>query len=154
MVNMPMGLSSFPSKVNDSSNAATDVNHNINPEYYKWLLKQHNYFPESICVQVRSNPVEFNHNRCVFVLFTFVVACEENPPPPMKTNVESKKKDSNEDVNRHSDACCSTPCNYVRCIYKDYIQRKMNICYLHSLCVAHMCNTCISLYKPCTCNEK
>lgn len=52
MVNMPVGLSSFPTKVSGASSLVTDENHNINSEYYKWLLQQHDYFPDSIFVKV------------------------------------------------------------------------------------------------------
>lgn len=52
MVNMPIGLSKVPKTVNGGNGLNIDQNHNINPEYYKWLLKQHNYFPDSISMKV------------------------------------------------------------------------------------------------------
>lgn len=50
MVNMPLSLSAFPTK---HIRLDTDMNHNINHEYYEWLLKQHNYFPDTACLKVR-----------------------------------------------------------------------------------------------------
>lgn len=49
MVNMPLSLSAFPTK---HIRLETDMNHNINQEYYEWLLKQHNYFPDTACLKV------------------------------------------------------------------------------------------------------
>lgn len=43
MVNMPINVSAYPS---DGLDLVTDINQNINQEYYEWLLKQHNYFPD------------------------------------------------------------------------------------------------------------
>lgn len=43
MVNMPINVSAFPK---DKLDLVTDINQNINQEYYEWLLKQHNYFPD------------------------------------------------------------------------------------------------------------
>lgn len=44
MVNMPMNLCAYAT---DKPNGfVTDINQNINQEYYEWLLKQHNYFPD------------------------------------------------------------------------------------------------------------
>lgn len=43
MVNMPINVSAFPT---DELGLVTDINQNINQEYYEWLLKQHNYFPD------------------------------------------------------------------------------------------------------------
>lgn len=43
MVNMPLSVSAFPT---DKLGLETDINQNINQEYYEWLLKQHNYFPD------------------------------------------------------------------------------------------------------------
>ncbi|XP_055314326.1 uncharacterized protein LOC129575237 isoform X2 [Sitodiplosis mosellana] len=43
MVNMPLNVSAFPM---DELGLETDINQNINQEYYEWLLKQHNYFPD------------------------------------------------------------------------------------------------------------
>lgn len=43
MVNIPINVSTFPT---DEIGVVTDINQNINQEYYEWLLKQHNYFPD------------------------------------------------------------------------------------------------------------
>lgn len=43
MVNAPINVSTFPT---DEIGVVTDINSNINQEYYEWLLKQHNYFPD------------------------------------------------------------------------------------------------------------
>lgn len=50
MVNMP--LSTIPTKY---IRLVTDVNQNINHKYYEWLLKQHNYFPDTAFHKVRVN---------------------------------------------------------------------------------------------------
>lgn len=72
MVNMPLSVSAFPT---DELGLETDINQNINQEYYEWLLKQHNYFPDCavhkviivlICVLFTFS--RFLMHRCAFAL--------------------------------------------------------------------------------------
>lgn len=63
MVNIPINVSAFPT---DEIGVVTDINQNINQEYYEWLLKQHNYFPDCAFHKVSYTL----HQLCIFA-FTF-----------------------------------------------------------------------------------
>lgn len=64
MVNMPINVSAFPT---DELGLVTDINQNYNQEYYEWLLKQHNYFPDCAFHKVsEEGPNDFTSSRYIW----------------------------------------------------------------------------------------
>lgn len=64
MVNIPVNVSTFPT---DEIGVVTDINQNINQEYYEWLLKQHNYFPD--CAFHKVSAIKF-----VSIVFCYMIS--------------------------------------------------------------------------------
>lgn len=67
MVNAPINVSTFPT---DEDGVVTDINQNINQEYYEWLLEQHNYFPDCAFHKV-SHPVNLHVTTLAGTSFLF-----------------------------------------------------------------------------------